>query len=82
MNIQLHKSSKALHDIQWQSIHTKNNVFLSLSFKRSFENHHPNIQHLYYCIEEPQNKAIGYAQQFVLGGKKINTYQKRNRLSK
>jgi len=81
LNIQLHKSSKALKETQWERIRTKKNVFLSLPFKHSFENNHQNIQHLYYCIEDPQNEVIGYAQQFMLGGNKINSYQKKNRLS-
>ncbi|MDB2613250.1 hypothetical protein N9Y89_00260 [bacterium] len=65
------------------SVGKEHNPFLSFSFKQALEkNHTENIKHLYYVVDDKNNKVIGYAQQFNLGGRKISSYQKRNKVNK
>lgn len=83
MNIQLHTSSKSVDLNQWKSIGKEANPFLSIPFKQALEkNHTENIKHLYYIIDDEDYEVIGYAQKFNLGGRKISSYQKRNKLNK
>lgn len=82
MNVQLHISSDSLAKKEWEKLCPNENSFLSLSFKKAFEKYHQdNIKHLYYIINEGDNKGIGYAQQFNVKGNSIHNYQKKNNIS-
>ncbi len=83
MNIELHTSSNSVDSKQWKSLEKELNPFLSLPFKQALEkNHAENIKHLYYILNDKDNRVVGYAQQFNLGGGKISSYQKRNQVNK
>jgi len=82
LNVQLHISSDSLAKKEWEKLCPNENSFLSLSFKKAFEKYHQdNIKHLYYIINEGDNKGIGYAQQFNVKGNSIHNYQKKNNIS-
>jgi predicted N-acyltransferase len=83
LDIRLHTSADSVDSKQWKSVGKELNPFLSFSFKQALEkNHAENIKHLYYVVDDKNNKVIGYAQQFNLGGGKISSYQKRNKVNK
>lgn len=83
MDIHLHTSANSVDSEQWKGVGKELNPFLSFSFKQALEkNHTENIKHLYYVVDDKNNKVIGYAQQFNLGGRKISSYQKRNKVNK
>ena len=83
MNIELHTSSDSVDFNQWKNVGKGLNPFLSAPFKKALEKYHAeSIKHLFYLADNEEDKAIGYAQVFSLGGKKINSYQKRNKLNK
>lgn len=82
MNIQLHIGSDSLAKNEWEFLRSNDNSFLSLAFKNAFEKHHQdNIKHLYYILNDGNNKGIGYAQQFNVKGNSIHSYQKKNNIS-
>ena len=81
MNTQIHIGSESLDKDQWDALCRKNS-FLKLAFKQAFEKHHQkSILSLYYQLNGDNNKGIGYAQQFTVGGNKIQSYQKKNNVS-
>ena len=83
MDIHLHTSANSVDSKQWKNVGKELNPFLSFSFKQALEkNHTENIKHLFYVLDDKNNKVIGYAQQFNLGGRKISSYQKRNKVNK
>ena len=79
MNLQLHIGSKTLDKNKWERMCPEGS-FLSLPFKLAFEQHHKsNIKHLYYVVDDKENKAIGYAQEFNIRSNRIRDYQKKNK---
>jgi predicted N-acyltransferase len=81
LKVQLHKGSKYLDQNQWEKLRPKENVFMSLDFKKTFEKfHQKQIQSIYYTVDDELNSAMGYAQHFIIGGNKIHSYQKKNDL--
>lgn len=82
MIIQTNTSSKNIDNNYWEELCSKKNVFMSLAFKEAFEKHHQkNIQSLYYHFDDNNNKGVGYAQNFIIGGNKIHSYQRKNKIS-
>jgi len=79
LNLQLHIGSKTLDKNKWERMCPEGS-FLSLPFKLAFEQHHKsNIKHLYYVVDDKENKAIGYAQEFNIRSNRIRDYQKKNK---
>lgn len=76
--LKLYTNSESVDSQQWKTVVNNANPFLSITFKKAFEeSHQQNIRHLFYLLD---NQVAGYAQEFHLNGKKIYAYQKRNLL--
>lgn len=83
LSLQLHTTTSTIDKNQWNNILRDANPFLSISFKRAFEqSHQQHITHLFYVLDKKDNKQLGYAQEFYLFGERVYSYQRRNQLTR